>query len=419
MEALIVNGGRPLRGTVEISGAKNAVLPILAATMVRGGRYVLRNCPAITDVELAAEIIRTLGGTVERAGRTLYVDTVEADGWRIPGSLMARMRASVLFLGALLARFGRAALTMPGGCPLGRRPIDLHLEAMARMGASVTMREGEIFCTASQLHGCTVDFLFPSVGATENALLAATACCGKVVLRGAAREPEVTDLIGFLRSMGAEIEGAGTDLLTIRGQTDLDGTTYTILPDRIESATYLCAAAACGGEVTLNAADGSLLLPVLETLARAGCRIKLRRDQITLRSDGGLQGAGAIETAPYPGFPTDVQAPMMAALLRAGGESRITETVFERRMSHVAQLRRFGAEISVSGPTALIRGVEQLHPARAEGEDLRGTAALILAALQAEGESTVLGLKHLDRGYDNLEGNLRRLGASVQRVDYG
>lgn len=417
MEALVIKGGKPLRGTVEISGAKNAVLPILAATMVRGGRYVLRNCPAITDVEQAAEIIRALGGQVERAGRTLYVDTAEAGGWRIPGNLMARMRASVLFLGALLARFGRAALTMPGGCPLGRRPIDLHLEAMARMGASVTMREGEILCTASRLHGGTVDFSFPSVGATENALLAATACCGTVVLRGAAREPEITDLIGFLRSMGADIEGAGTERLTIRGQAALDGTTYTILPDRIETATYLCAAAACGGEVTLDAADGSLLLPVLEALARAGCRIWQRRDQIMLRSDGALQAVPMLETAPYPGFPTDAQAPMMAALLRAKGESRITETIFEHRMAHVAQLRRFGAALALTGSTATIHGVERLHPARVEGGDLRGTAALILAALQAEGESTVFGLKHLDRGYDNLEGNLRRLGASMERID--
>ncbi len=417
MEALVIKGGKPLRGTVEISGAKNAVLPILAATMVRGGRYVLRNCPAITDVEQAAEIIRALGGRVERAGRTLYVDTAEAGGWHIPGKLMARMRASVLFLGALLARFGRASLTMPGGCPLGRRPIDLHLEAMARMGASVTMREGEILCTASRLHGGTVEFPFPSVGATENALLAATACCGTVVLRGAAREPEIADLIGFLRSMGADMEGAGTERLTIRGQAALDGTAYTILPDRIETATYLCAVAACGGEVTLNAADGSLLLPVLEALARAGCRIWQQRDRILLRSDGALQAIPALETAPYPGFPTDAQAPMMAALLRAGGESRITETVFEHRMAHVAQLRRFGADLALTGSTAAIRGVERLRPARVEGGDLRGTAALILAALQAEGESAVFGLKHLDRGYDNLEGNLRRLGASIERID--
>ncbi len=417
MEALVIRGGRPLMGTVEISGAKNAALPILAATMVRGGRYVLRNCPAITDVELAAEIIRALGGQVERAGRTLYVDTADACGWQIPSSLMARMRASVLFLGALLARFGRVSLTMPGGCPLGRRPIDLHLEAMARMGASVTLREEEILCTASHLHGGTVEFPFPSVGATENALLAATAACGTVILRGAAREPEIGCLIGFLRSMGAEIEGAGTDTLTVHGQAALDGTTYTILPDRIETATYLCAAAACGGDVTLTAADGSLLLPVLEALAQAGCHIETGRDRITLRSGGRLRAAHNLTTAPYPGFPTDAQAPMMAVLLRAEGESRLTETVFEGRMAHVAQLRKFGADIAVTGPTALIRGVTRLHPAHAEAGDLRAAAALVLAALQAEGESTILGLKHLDRGYDNLEGNLKRLGAEITRID--
>lgn len=417
MESLVIHGGKPLNGTVEISGAKNAALPLLAATMVRGGRYVLRNCPAITDVELAAEIIRTLGGRVERAGRTLYIDTADAAGWQIPGALMARMRASVLFLGALLARFGKASLTMPGGCPLGRRPIDLHLEAMARMGASVTLREGEIHCTAPQLHGCTVDLLFPSVGATENALLAATACCGTVVLRGAAREPEVADLIGFLQSMGADIIGAGTSVLTIHGGAPLDGATYTVLPDRIETATYLCAAASCGGEVTLSAADGSLLRPVLETLTDAGCQIETGRDHITLRSDGGLTAPPPVETAPYPGFPTDAQAPLMAALLRARGESRLTETIFEHRLSHVPQLRRFGADITVTGDTALIRGVKTLHPACVEGGDLRSVAALVIAALQAQGESRVEGLKHLDRGYDSMEGNLKRLGAAIQRVD--
>ena len=417
MEVLVIRGGRPLVGTVEISGAKNAALPILAATMVRGGRYVLRNCPAITDVELAAEIIRALGGTVERAGRTLYVDTVNAGGWRIPSGLMARMRASVLFLGALLARFGRASLTMPGGCPLGRRPIDLHLEAMARLGASVTLREEEILCAAPYLHGGTVEFPISSVGATENALLAATAACGTVILRGAAREPEVVDLIGFLRSMGAEIEGAGTDTLIVHGQAALDGTTYTILPDRIETATYLCAAAACGGDVTLRSTDGALLLPVLEALAHAGCHIDTRRDRIHLRSEGRLRAVTGLRTAPYPGFPTDAQAPMMAALLRAEGESQLTETVFDARMAHVAQLRKFGAEITVTGPTALIRGVRQLHPAQAEAGDLRAAAALILAALQAPGESKIFGLKHLDRGYDNLEGNLSRLGAEMGRTD--
>ncbi len=418
MEALVIEGGRPLHGTVEISGAKNAALPLLAATMARGGRYVLRNCPAITDVELASEIIRSLGGRVERAGRTLYIDTADAAGWQIPGALMARMRASVLFLGALLARFGKASLTMPGGCPLGRRPIDLHLEAMARMGASVTLREGEIHCTAQRLHGCTVDFLFPSVGATENALLAATACCGTVVLRGAAREPEIVDLIGFLRAMGADISGAGTSVLTVHGGAPLDGATYTVLPDRIETATYLCAAAACGGEVTLNAADGSLLLPVLETLAHAGCQIATGRDRITLRSDGHLTAPPPIETAPYPGFPTDAQAPVMAALLRARGESSLTETVFERRLGHVAQMRKFGADIAVTGDTALIRGVETLRPAQAEGGDLRSVAALVLAALQAGGESRVVGLKHLDRGYDSMEGNLKKLGAVINRMDF-
>lgn len=414
MEALIIDGGRPLAGTIPVSGSKNAALPILAATVAHGAQYTIHRCPDIADVALAGEIIEALGGTVTRRGETLRVDTRGVRGCSIPAALMGRMRASVLFLGALLTRFGAASLTMPGGCPLGRRPIDLHLDAVARMGASVVLREGTIVCEAPSLHGAAIELLFPSVGATENVLLTAVGCGGTVVLQNAAREPEVEDLGRFLQAMGADIAGLGTDTLTIRGGAPLRGAAYTVMADRIEAATFLCACAGCGGDVILTGTDGKYIGPVLDALTDAGCEVCRGRETVTLRAEGRLQAVPELETAPYPGFPTDVQAPMMAALLRAAGESRLAETIFERRFAHVAQLRRFGAEIEVVGATALVRGVETLRPAQVEGTDLRGTAALVIAALQAPGESTVTGIKHLRRGYAMLEEKLRALGASVR-----
>ena len=415
MEALVIEGGKPLNGTVCISGAKNAVLPILAATVIGGGIYVLHQCPNITDVALAAEIITYLGGSVKRFDRTLWVDTTGVSGWTIPAALMTRMRASVLFLGALLARFGKAVLAMPGGCPLGRRPIDLHLEALAQMGAGVCLYENEIHCEAPRLHGGVIELSFPSVGATENVLLAASGCQGAVVLRGAAREPEVGDLIRFLRGAGVEIWGFGTDELTVCGGAPLRDTVHRVLPDRIETATYLCAAAACGGEVELLQTDGNLLQPVLEALTRSGCALEQETERIRIRSSGELCSCGCLETAPYPGFPTDAQALMMAALLRAKGAVRFSEGIFDRRFGHVPQMQKLGASIETMGSTALVTGVSCLDGTSLEAGDLRAAAALVIAALQAQGKSTVTGLKHLDRGYDNLEGNLRNLGAEILR----
>lgn len=416
MESLRVRGGRPLEGTIEISGAKNAVLPVLAAAVLHGGKYVLYNCPRITDVDTALEILESLGGKASRQERTVTVDTRELSGWVLPASLMAKMRASVLFLGALLGRFGRAVLAMPGGCPLGRRPIDLHLEALSQMGAAVMLREGRIYCEAPELHGGVIELPFPSVGATENVLLAAVACRGTVTLLNAAREPEVVDLARFLQSMGADIRGEGTRRLIISGGMPLRDADHTILPDRIETATYLCAGASCGGRICLTSTAGTLLRPVLETLTAAGCKIVEEKDTICLSSDGHLRAVPDIETAPYPGFPTDAQALLMASLLRAEGETRFSETVFERRFGHVAQLRRFGGRIETLGPTALVRGTDRLRGATVTGSDLRASAALLLAALQTPAESRIFGLKHLDRGYDTLEEKFRSLGADMERL---
>lgn len=413
MEALRIRGGTPLHGTIEISGAKNAVLPILAATVICGGKYVIHNCPEITDVTFAEEILRCLGGYTARVGKTLTVDTRGLCDCEIPGVLMCSMRASVLFLGPLLARFGRAVLTMPGGCPLGRRPIDLHLDAVSQMGAAITLQDGSIRCEAPRLHGCTVELPFPSVGATENALMAAVACRGTVTLRNAAREPEIGDLICFLRAMGADIRGIHTDTLVITGGLSLHDADHRVMPDRVETATWLCAAAGCGGNITLQETDGRLLLPVLSILEQSGCSITRGESSLQLQADGLPEAVGCIETAPYPGFPTDAQAVMMAALLRARGCTRFSETVFERRMGHVAQFRRMGADIETAGATAVVRGVEELLPARVCGCDLRAAAAMVVAALQIPGETLVTGVKHLRRGYDNPEKKLRALGADI------
>ena len=413
MEGLVIRGGKPLCGTVEISGAKNAVLPILAATVIHGGKYVIYNCPDIADVRCAVRILQSLGGQVTRMGSVLSVDTRELCRWVVPAELMAQMRASVLFLGPLLARFGAAVLTMPGGCPLGRRPIDLHLEAISRMGASVTLLERQIRCSAPRLHGETICFAFPSVGATENALMAAVACHGTVTLENGAKEPEVCDLIAFLQAMGADIRTDGSGTITVCGGSPLHDADHAVMADRIETATYLCAAAGCGGEILLKDADERHLLPVVQVLRAAGCTIEQKNDGIFLQSSGQLIAVGDIETAPYPGFPTDAQAPVMAALLRAKGQSRFSETIFEQRFGHVPQLLRHGAGIEVTGHMAIVDGVGELKPAQTCACDLRAAAALILAALQAEGESRVFGLKHLYRGYDNPEGKLRTLGAQI------
>ncbi len=414
MEAIIINGGTPLRGTVEISGSKNAALPIIAATVLHGGNYELRNCPDIADVRCACAIVEELGGRVTGAGQTLYVDTGPVFRKTVPEHLMKQMRASVLFLGPLLGRFGTAELTLPGGCPLGDRPVDLHLEALASMGAAVTLREGTICCHGPRLHGCCIELRFPSVGATENALMAAVACHGTVTIKNAAREPEVCDLIAFLQAMGADIRGGGTDEVTVLGGAPLCGAVHTVMPDRMETATYLCAAAGCGGEVTLLDADGSCIEPVIEVLTRSGCDIRQRPEGVYVESPRRLRASGHIETAPYPGFPTDAQAPLMAALLRARGTMEISEHIFEKRFGHVPQLLRFGARIELAGNCARVRGADALRAARAEACDLRAAAALILAALQAEGESVISGLHHLYRGYDDPVRKLSNLGAHIR-----
>lgn len=417
MQVLSAAGGLELRGTVRIHGAKNSVLPILAASVLCEQPCVIHNCPDISDVETALEILSALGCRWQRAGNTLRVDSTMLSGTQIPAEPARRMRCSVVFAGALLARCGRAAVPLPGGCPLGKRPVDLHLAGFTAMGAAVSVSDGVIDCRCESLRPAEIVLPFPSVGATENLLLAAMGCGGETVILGAAREPEIEDLARFLQSCGAGIEGAGTERISVFGGRPLHGTEYTVMADRMEAATYLCACAGCGGDVTLAGAEKKTVQPVIEVLQTCGCGIAEDGAGLRIRSGGRLHMAGRIETAPHPGFPTDAQALLMAALARAEGELEIRETIFENRFRHVPELQKLGADVTVCGDTARLRGTAVLHGAALQAADLRGAAALVIGALQAEEKSVITGVKHLKRGYDNLEKNLRSLGADICLCD--
>lgn len=413
MEAYHISGGRPLRGSIAIHGAKNGVLPILAATLAVGGRCTLTNCPEIRDVDTALQILRHLGCKAERSGDVIETDAAGANRYDIPASLMRKMRAAVIFLGALLTRFGQAVISLPGGCVLGARPIDLHLSGLERMGARVEQEDGRIACTLKDPLPCTITLAFPSVGATENLLLAALRCKGEIILCNTAREPEIADLIGFLRACGAEIRENGS-ILRVQGGRPLSGCTYRILPDRMEAATYLAAAAATRGELTLTDVCPEHLTAVTAMLRRAGCEISETKCTLHLRCEK-LLAVGPIRTAPYDGFPTDAQAPMMAAMTVAEGVSVFEENIFEDRLRHVSALRRLGAQITATHAHAVVTGVDRLHGAQMEATDLRGGAAMVIGALCAEGESVLTEIGHIERGYADFVPLLQSCGAEIER----
>ena len=417
MGSYLIQGGKRLSGTVRIHGAKNSVLPVLTACVCCAGTCEIHNCPQISDVDTSVAILRHLGCRVVRQEDVLTVDAGCISRCDIPAGLMRGMRSSVLFLGALLSRCGEACLVPPGGCALGKRPIDLHLWAAERLGACCTVCGDQILCQAERLQGGVLPLRCPSVGATENAMLAALGCCGETVILNAAREPEIVDLAEFLQCMGARVQGAGTCVITVGGAAPLRGCTFSVMPDRIEAATYLCAAAGCGGNVFLEGAEAGTLQAVLPVLAGAGCAIENHDDGLWIRAPGRLQAPGDITTGPYPEFPTDAQAPVMAAVLRAYGDTGFTETIFENRMRHVEQLKKLGADISASGCRALVRGVPALNGADLQATDLRCGAALVIGALQAEGESRISGIQYIARGYEDLDGGLRSIGAAVTPVE--
>ena len=413
LKKLVICGGKPLQGTVDIHGAKNSILPILSACLVCPERCVITRCPEISDVEAALQILQYLGCRAEHTGSAAVVDASEASVKSIPPQLAGTMRASVNFLGAMLARFGQGELSMPGGCSLGMRPIDYHVSALKTLGVQLEETPHSLRFSWPKRESGEVVLPFPSVGATENVILAAISVPGTVELYGAAREPEIQDLCGFLTAMGAEIVGAGTPTIKITGGKTLHAATYRVLPDRIEAATYLAMAAACGGELVLRDVRPEHLTPVLQILQTVGCDVEEENHTIRLCRKGELLPGGSIETRVYPGFPTDAQAPVMAALLRSRGETNFRETVFSQRFRHVEQLRKFGADIEIHGDTATVRGVKSLFGTHAEATDLRGGAGVLIAALQAEGESVIQGLHYVDRGYASLSENLRTLGAEL------
>ena len=414
MSVMYLRGGVPLEGELAVHGAKNSVLPILAACLLSPEECVIHNCPDLSDVTASLDILRHLGCRVARQGEMVTVDAGAPTGWDVPDNLMREMRSSVIFLGAVLGRMGRADLCAPGGCELGPRPIDLHLAAIRAMGAQIDESGGGLHCTGP-LSGGDIVLSIPSVGATENIMLAAAAARGTTTITNAAREPEIVDLQTFLRQLGADVRGAGSSVIVIRGGQALHGGEHTVIGDRIVAATYLTAAAAAGGQVEVTGVDYRHLSTVTAVLKEAGCAVKSGPDRVFLHS-APLRGVRPVRTAPYPGFPTDAQAPLMAALARGSGCTVFVENMFESRYRHVDELSRMGADIRVEGRVAVVYGVPRLHAAQVKASDLRGGAALVVAALGAEGESRITGLHHIDRGYQDLEGALSGLGARIRRV---
>ncbi len=411
-----VCGGNELRGSAAVQGSKNAVLPILAASLLSGGETRLTNCPRLLDVDASAEILRHLGCRVMQNGGEIVVDSSGMSENHIPHELMLKMRSSVMYMGAILARCGEVRLSTPGGCELGSRPIDLHLAALRALGAEVEETGGEVVCRAGRgLRGTHLNLDFPSVGATENAMLAACAAEGETVITNAAREPEIEDLQRFLCAAGAKISGAGTPEIAVAGFAPRAVTEHRVMPDRIAAATYLCAAAAAGGDVLLTDAVPAHIETVCAALRQMGCAVVAGSSSVRLRRSGAMRACRPVVTKPYPGFPTDAQALLMAASLRADGTSVFVENIFENRFRHVAELRRLGADIRTEGRVAMVTGVRRLTGAPLTACDLRGGAAMVVAALAAEGESTVRDSGHIERGYDRLAGTLRALGADVRR----
>lgn len=418
MEKIIVSGGRPLKGAVKVSGAKNAVLPIIAATLLSEGTCVLQDIPDLADVNTICNVIQGLGATVSRDDNEITVSAPDLKNHEAPYEYVRLMRASFLVMGPLLARAGKAVMPLPGGCAIGTRPIDLHLKGFKAMGVKIIYGHGCIEAEASVLKGSRIYLDFPSVGATENLIMATCLAKGHSVIENAAEEPEVVDLANFLNAMGARIKGAGTKIIRVEGVPRLEGAVHTVIPDRIEAGTFLTAAAITGGEVTVENVICDHLKPVTAKLREAGVDVEESENSVQIRSNGELRPAD-IKTMPYPGFPTDMQAQMMALLTLAKGTSLVTETVFENRFMHTSELKRMGARIKIEGRTAVVQGVPRLNGAPVKATDLRAGAALVTAGLAAEGETEIGNVQHIDRGYDRLEEKLSSLGAQIRRKNSG
>ncbi len=416
MSSLIINGKKELQGEISVHGAKNSALPILAACVVVGDECEISNCPNLSDVKATVKILDYLGCYSGRENSSIFVNSRYINHSDIPDCLMRELRSSFVFMGALVSKTGKAVMCAPGGCEIGLRPVDIHLLALEQMGAVLSETEGKIICQAPKgLCGADINLSFPSVGATENIMLAAVKAKGTTYIRNAAREPEIVDLANFLNNCGAEIFGAGESTIVIHGKDSLHGSKYTVMSDRIVTVSYLAAAAVTGSEILVKNADASCINTVLSAFELAGCKFKISKNEIEVKAPRRLSKMGTVRTMPYPGFPTDCQAIVMAMSATAKGTTVFNENIFESRFRHVGELNRMGAKISVVGRSAIVNGVESLYSSNVNATDLRGGMALIIAALGAQGESVINHIEYVDRGYEKIEDALSSIGASIRR----
>ncbi len=418
MDKIVIQGGHRLEGTVRISGSKNAALPIMAACLLSSGESVIENVPVLKDVSTMAHVLRILGAQVEQEGNRVSIDTRACRYWEAPYELVRTMRASVYVLGPLVARLGRARVSLPGGCAWGPRPVDFHLQGLARLGADVRLQHGYVVAESRGLRGADIEFPIPSVGATANLMMAAVLAKGRTVMKRAAREPEISALAEYLNAMGAKISGHGTPVIEIEGVPDLGPGRGAVVPDRIEAGTYLVAGLITGGRLRLEHCNASHLTAVIDKLVEAGATIRVGQTEIEVHGKGTLASVD-MTTSPFPGFPTDMQAQFMALMSLASDTSTITDDVFRDRFTHVPELRRFGADIEMEDNRAVVRAVDHLSGAPVMASDLRASAALVLAGLVAEGETEILRVYHIDRGYETIEVKLRTVGARIERVHAG
>jgi len=417
LERLLITGGNPLKGEISVHGAKNSSLPLLAAAVLCKNETVLHNCPDLSDVDAACRILECLGCTTKREKDAVTVNTENIRNCDVPDSLMREMRSSVVFLGPIAARLGKAMISFPGGCELGARPIDLHLSSLRKLGMEIREEHGKLICSAKNgLHGASVNLTFPSVGATENIILAAALAKGETVINNAAQEPEIVDLAGFINACGGKVYGAGKSTIIVEGVKELSGCEYNVISDRIVAATYLCFAAITAGEMIVNNLVPQHISSILPLLEEMGCQIIAEKDKVYIKAPEKLKSVKDIRTMPYPGFPTDAQAPLMAVMTKANGTCVFIENIFECRYKHVGELLRMGSDIKVAGKVAVVNGVDSLYGAPVVATDLRGGAALVIAGLAANGVTEITDIRHIDRGYEKIEKNLRLLGANIKRV---
>ncbi len=415
MKKYIINGGKKLEGRVRVHGAKNAVLPIMAAAVLSGDACVIYDCPDLSDVRHTVDILKTIGCSVSFEDGILKIDSSDVCGWEISEELMREMRSSIIFLGALVGKLGRARLCAPGGCELGNRPIDLHIKALRELGVEIREESGFIEANCERMHAGDIHLSFPSVGATENIILASVRLKGETTISNAAREPEITDMCDFLNKMGADIEGAGTEFIKIRGVAHLKGAEHKIMPDRIVASTLMCAAMTTHSEIELLNVKSNHLGAIVSVLRDSGARIEFFRDNMYIRAPEKIKSVDMIKTQVYPGFPTDAQSPLMAMLCYGDGASVIVESIFDSRYKIIPELTKMGAEILQDGRVAVVKG-QKLSGAHICAKDLRGGAALTVAALGAEGESVLEGIHYIDRGYVKLDEILKSLGADIKQI---